>query len=245
MKKIFLLLVFLNGVLLFWGFNSSKMSDNAVRQTSLYNKTKVDELVLLSEVSAEEKVAKPSKVNVNKTADVQALDVLQVADVHIKKTVDVQVPNVPKVIDVYTCYVVRPLKEKEANALRSKLESSVVEVLVSLQLEPQEYWVMIPATGSWAHSLSKLEEIKRKGVKDFWLLSQGENKGVISLGVYKTAGRAQNRLHWLRQRSVNAMVIGRKHKSKGYVVRLKTKDALDSIKPHLIGLQKKILKISC
>jgi len=232
MKKIFLLLVFLNGVLLLWSFSSNKVSDNVVRQASLYNQIEIEELVLLSEASIEEMLAKVSETKTK-------------AKAQIKKHVDVQKPDVLKVADVYTCYVVRPLKKKEANALKDKLTGSVLEVSVSLLLEPQEYWVMLPSTGSWADSLSKLEEIKRKGVKDLWIISEGESKGVISLGVYKMVSSAQSRLRWLKQRSVDATVIGRKNKSKGYVVRLKTKDALDSIEPHLIGLKKRILKIAC
>jgi len=224
MKKIFLLLVFLNGVLFLWSFSSSKESGNVVRQTSLYNQTEVEELVLLSEESVEEEGVK-------------------VSEVKIKEPIDVQKPGPLKVADVYTCYVVKPLKKKDANALKEKLAGSVLDVSVSLLLEPQEYWVMLPSTGSWADSLSKLDEIKRKGVKDLWIISDGESKGVISLGIYKKASSAEKRVFWLKRRSVDATVIGRK--SKNYEVRLKTKDALDSIKPHLKNLKKRPLKISC
>jgi len=228
MKKIFLLLVFLNGVLVLWSFSSNKGSDNVVRQASLYNQVEIEELVLLSEVHIEEMLAKVSQTK---------------AKAQIKKHVDVQKPDVLKVADVYTCYVVRPLKEKEVDELRVKLASSDIGISVSLLSESQKYWVLLPSTGNWASSLSKREEIKRKGVQDLWLLSEGESKGVISLGVYKTASSAQKRLDWLKQRSVDATVISKKNKS--YEVRLKSKGILDLIKPHLAGLKKRTLKIAC
>jgi len=226
MKKIFLLLVFLNGVLVLWSFSSNKGSDNVVRQASLYNQVEIEELVLLSEASIEEMLAKVSETKAQ-----------------IKRHVDVQKPDVLKVVDVYTCYVVRPLKEKEVDELRVKLASSDIGISVSLLSESQKYWVLLPSTGNWASSLSKREEIKRKGVQDLWLLSEGESKGVISLGVYKTASSAQKRLDWLKQRSVDATVISKKNKS--YEVRLKSKGILDLIKPHLAGLKKRTLKIAC
>jgi len=259
MKKIFLLLVLLNGVLILWSFSGSKVSESVVRQASLYDQTEVEELVLLSEVRVADKAAKVSEAETKELVGVQDTDVqdtdvqdtdvqdTDVQDTDVQDTdvqdTDVQDTDVLKVIDVYTCYVVKPLKKKEVDTLKAKLGSSAVEASVSLLLGTQEYWVTLPTTGNWESSLSKLEEIKRKGVKDLWLISEGESKGVISLGVYKTASSAQNRLRWLKQRSVDATVIGRKTKT--YEVRLKIKATSGPIELLLTGFKKRTLKISC
>jgi hypothetical protein len=60
------------------------------------------------------------------------------------------------------------------------------------------YWVMLPPAKSAAAAAPLLERLQRAGVKDFYLIRNGENVNAISLGVFSAKGSAQRRVEQLR-----------------------------------------------
>jgi hypothetical protein len=61
------------------------------------------------------------------------------------------------------------------------------------------FWVMLPPAKSAAAAVPLLERLQRAGVKDFYLIRNGENVNAISLGVYSAKASAQRRVEQLRR----------------------------------------------
>ncbi len=224
MKYIFLLLVFFNAVLLLWGFSVSDTQDSLGKQVALYNQKDIESLVLLTASDLEDRV------------------------VDMKQTVAATQLEVGNKTTPESCYFVGSFKVKR-NAEKLRDEFAWISLDASIAVLPgsQKYWAVYPVTGVWESSLKKLAKLKAKGVKDLWLISDGVDRGVISLGIFDEANNAKRRLDELREIMAGAIVIARKEAE--YRVRLKTNDSLNSIKAYFgrqrSKLKKSILTIAC
>ena len=99
------------------------------------------------------------------------------------------------------CYTLGPLLSEKA--IR-KLESSVSDLGYEVQtraLEQQEisgYWVFLPPYDSRAKALEVAAELARKGIKDYYVVTDKENRNAISLGLFSDQGRANRRMAHIR-----------------------------------------------
>ncbi len=72
--------------------------------------------------------------------------------------------------------------------------------------ETKRYWVMLPPVATAAKAEPMLEQLKRAGIKDFYLIRSGDNKNAISLGVYSADESAKRRLRQIRDLKLNAKI---------------------------------------
>jgi hypothetical protein len=71
------------------------------------------------------------------------------------------------------------------------------------------YWVYIPPLGSKVDASRKGEELKGRGITDFYIVQEaGPWQFAISLGVFNTEEAAANYLVQLKKKNVRSAVIG-------------------------------------
>jgi hypothetical protein len=216
MKRLFLLLLFINVVYFFWGDTIKQNKAHLQQQTPLYDAKVMETLVLISEQQA--------ALEITKSKAKQEV---------VNKAVQ-QVPAPPP-IPSYSCYVLGDFAtQAEADEFNSSLEFEVNQSVVIPIRTVDEFWVMSPAAASWEESVQNEAMIKNKGVSDLWLLPKGENKGVVSLGLFADIELATSRLTELREKQINAKIV----------VRTKSRFALKIEVSDEAGLAESILKKS-
>lgn len=86
--------------------------------------------------------------------------------------------------------------------LGSRLDSRQIEQII-------RYWVYIPPLGSKAAVNQKVEQLKARGVAEYFIVQDaGHWRNAISLGVFKTQEAAQNYLNVLRGKDVRSARVG-------------------------------------
>ncbi|ORU91577.1 MAG: hypothetical protein A6F70_00425 [Cycloclasticus sp. symbiont of Bathymodiolus heckerae] len=219
MKQLFLLLLFINVVYFFWGMTVNEAQESQVRQEPLYDQKELEVLELLSKDESTQKLSEQKSMEV-----------------------------VPEGMEQYTCYVVGGFGSKNsASQLKDNIKKIFLHVPVVISRLEQEYWVVYPSTGDWNHSLENVKMLKIKGVTDLWLVPKGQDKGVVSLGLFKTLSRAESKLEELKKKTVNAAILNREKVS--YGVKVETNDGVEAIQSFLdtqvISLENSIRKIAC
>ncbi len=101
------------------------------------------------------------------------------------------------------CYVAGPYRD-EANVLTAaeNIKSQVLKSNIRRLTTTQEagYWVYIPALPSRAEALKKGRELAAAFVKDYYVVTSGNNENSISLGLYREPFNADNRVNQLKQK---------------------------------------------
>jgi hypothetical protein len=125
----------------------------------------------------------------------ESTEVVEQAPEPVEDTAPVDAPVVRH------CYTLGPLLSEKA--IR-KLESSVGGMGYEVQtraIEQQEisgYWVFLPPYDSRAKALEIAAELARKGIKDYYVVTDKENRNAISLGLFSDKGRANRRMAYIR-----------------------------------------------
>ncbi len=85
----------------------------------------------------------------------------------------------------------------ESLSLGSRLTVRKVE-------ETAGFWVFFPPQGNKANADKKVDEVRKLGVKDYFIIGEaGPNQWAISLGVFKTEEAARNYLADLTRQGIN------------------------------------------
>ena len=101
-----------------------------------------------------------------------------------------------------SCFELGPFRRRHdaTKALRT-LDTQLVDAAI----EPREkklrhrYWIYIPPLKSRRAARQEIRRLKRLGVTDLILLTQGEKKNAISLGIYQYKQNFERRLRYLRR----------------------------------------------
>ncbi len=131
------------------------------------------------------------------------------------------------------CYRIGPVNDKKTLAtLRNRLqrhlgsrgrsESRKVPVKVG-------YWVYLPPQPI-PQAEATVRELRKKGIKDIYLLREGDNRGAISLGLYKQKRFAERRRQQLAGKGIQAE-LGPRHKP-GYRYWVNVKVRAEKPPPH-------------
>jgi len=98
------------------------------------------------------------------------------------------------------------------------------------------FWVFIPPLKNHADVLRKLEQLKKRGVNDYFVVQEeGAWLNTISLGVFRTEESAQKFLNSLRDKGVRSAKLGeRMSKLKFTVFLLKDLDRAATDKIHVL-----------
>lgn len=95
------------------------------------------------------------------------------------------------------CYTLGPFKTKEdANAVREQLTTVGLPAKRRLSKDNSRkgFWVLLPPEASRQQARQNIEQLKEKGIKDYFLVVTGEQTNAVSLGVFSQTDTAQRRM---------------------------------------------------
>jgi len=102
---------------------------------------------------------------------------------------------------VRQCYTLGPMiSEKALQKLRSRLEEQGYSVQTR-SIEQQEtagYWVYLPPYENRKQALEIAAELARKGIKDYYVVTDKEFRNAVSLGLFSDKDRANRRMAHIR-----------------------------------------------
>lgn len=122
-----------------------------------------------------------------------------VAEVNGGKQSDSTPANVVEINDdiQQICFSAGPFDiEANVHAAAETLEPLVLKTNIRKITTTQEagYWVYLPALSSRAEALKKGRELAAAFVKDYYVVTSGDNENSISLGLYREPFNADNRI---------------------------------------------------
>lgn len=105
------------------------------------------------------------------------------------------------------CYTLGVFKTKSESApILNILKKNVLKIRTRKIISSQEagYWVYIPAKNSRNEALEIGRKLSELNIKDYYVVTGGENENTISLGLYREIGNADARLQELKRKGFNA-----------------------------------------
>jgi len=184
MRRFFLLLVFCNIVYFLWAASVNTQVVATPQQIPLYDQKALETLLLVS-------------------ADREDITDLMSQ----QEQVISELAKDKKPAKEQYCFLLGDFVDKnQAQGLADQLVNDNARVSVVSPDTYEEYWVMFPAATTWQESLKNEQMVKEHGEDDLWLIPSGENKGVISLGLFVDVKRANNRLNELLAKEIDATI---------------------------------------
>jgi len=221
LKRLCLLLIFVNVVGFFWGMTAGQQDGIIGASATLSELEGLEQLSLwASEEALSGDLDKPVELVVDKV-------------------------NIPL---MESCFIIKSMmSENDAAELLSLLQAGGLDVSLSSQLVKEEFWLIHVRANNWQQSLRDVESLKAKGVADLWLVPSGVDKGVISLGLFATKARAEERLKQLSDKQISSTI--RLRQNHRYAVMLKWLGDITQLRSHLEALkselQNTMKKINC
>jgi hypothetical protein len=105
--------------------------------------------------------------------------------------------NVAAIDSAQYCERIGPLTEAEAAAsLRARLGtlSAAAEVKEVAELQLRGYWVYLPQSPDREAALALARQLSAGGIRDYYVVTAGENENTISLGMFHDAVNADKRV---------------------------------------------------
>jgi hypothetical protein len=132
------------------------------------------------------------------------------------------------------CVAWRGLRPTEVTQVRAQLKALAGEQILSFTEVPvnTRYWVVFPPLTSPLAAAAKHAELAAAGVRDTYVVKQGEWRNAISLGLYATTETAQQRTSELEAKGILGTRIERQARQGTayyFVIRSEDPDALKSL----------------
>lgn len=105
------------------------------------------------------------------------------------------------------CYTVGVFNSKsETSPILDELKNEVIKIRTRKVTSSHEagYWVLIPSSKTREKALSIARQLSEYQIKDYYVVTGGENENTISLGVYRDKKNADARLEELLTKGFNA-----------------------------------------
>jgi len=105
------------------------------------------------------------------------------------------------------CYTAGVFNAKsEIQPVMDALKNDVIKIRTRKVISTQEagFWVFIPALTTREEALNIGRLLSKNGIKDYYVVTGGENENTISLGLYRDRQNANARLESLLKRGFNA-----------------------------------------
>ncbi len=109
-----------------------------------------------------------------------------------------------------TCLTFGPLPdEQQTTALADWFRSrqARVQQRSSSPRDKSLFWIYLAPLGTEAGARAVLDELKKKGISDYRLISQGDLKNAVSLGLYSSQAAVNDRLAQLRHQGYKPVVV--------------------------------------
>ncbi len=184
MKIVIGLLLAVNLLLFYWVTQQTDQEDHLLSEVA----TNMPPLRLLSETTPQV-VAEPSVVVENEKPMKES------SKAAVTQKTEPVVPSPLRAVFLeLACYSLGPfLEEKSVQSASSTLK--ILGVVTTYKLETRQevsgYWVYIPPLPSRADARKVISMLKKRGIKDFLIVSNGLKKNAISLGFFRTRDGAQ------------------------------------------------------
>lgn len=108
-----------------------------------------------------------------------------------------------------SCYTLGPFKTvDDANAARDQLKTAGVasKRRMSKDNSRKAFWVLLPPANSRAQARENVNELKAKGIKDYFLVVTGEQSNAVSLGVFSQSDTAKRRIEEIKALGFNPSI---------------------------------------
>ena len=105
------------------------------------------------------------------------------------------------------CYSVGVFNSRsEIRPILDVLKTEVIKIRTRKIISTQEagYWVFIPAMKSREEALRVGRQLSQNNIKDYYVVTGGENENTLSLGLYRDRQNADARLEELLSKGFNA-----------------------------------------
>ncbi len=127
----------------------------------------------------------------------------------------------PAINDAQYCERIGPLREAEAAAsLRARLGtlSAAAEVKEVEEMQVRGYWVYLPPSADREAALALARQLAAGGVRDYYVVTAGDNENTISLGMFQDRVNADKRVQQIAALGFNPKRIERGDLEKRYWV---------------------------
>jgi hypothetical protein len=113
------------------------------------------------------------------------------------------------------CVVLNGVSQSEADTLTRLFAEKLPVFRLSRTGTPGlAYWVHIPPFSTRREAESRVAELRRLGVQEYFIMQEGADSFTISLGLFSTPGAAESALAVLREKGVRSARLGeRPHRS--------------------------------
>lgn len=105
------------------------------------------------------------------------------------------------------CFTFGPFTKSKLVAKATKAASALgvhVEQRQQSKRTPKGYWVYLPASKSYQAAKRKITQLKKKGLKDLFIMGKGARKNAISLGLFKSKKTAEDRFKQVKKLGLKA-----------------------------------------
>ncbi|MDR2789167.1 MAG: SPOR domain-containing protein [Candidatus Accumulibacter sp.] len=114
------------------------------------------------------------------------------------------------------CFALSDISQSEADAIERLFAEKLPAFRLSrtAMLGSPGYWVFIPPLRTRREAESKVAELRRLGVREYFIMQEGADSFAISLGLFSTRGAAESSLAALKGKGVRSVrLIERPRKS--------------------------------
>ncbi|MDR1936156.1 MAG: hypothetical protein LBS49_11375 [Candidatus Accumulibacter sp.] len=115
------------------------------------------------------------------------------------------------------CIALSEVPQLEADALERLFAEKLPAFRLSRAAMPGSvsYWVHIPPFRTRREAESKVGELRRLGVREYFIMQEGADSFAISLGLFSTPGAAESTLAALRERGVRSARLAERPRNSG------------------------------
>ena len=224
MKWLFIVLLTANLLYFGWEFDRQITMDLANARQALKVPAGTESLELISEMNVLPSVRgqQASAQNVNETGEELSTtpDILQ-TDIKIEEEfVNQLVTQLPDIVSTdisgdlvneeSMCFTFGPFPDnQQASELIEWFAEYQVQYEQRLETgrEKQLFWIYLQPEGSRNSAMEAIEDLKKKGIKDYRLIESGNMQNAISLGLFSTQASVNKRLNELKDKGYHPVVI--------------------------------------
>jgi hypothetical protein len=225
MKTLFFLVVIANVALFMWEYKTGALAP-VIETTSQNTDLNQEQILLLSELKNIPQPILPAPASeppVEETALIEKIDAVSPS---VSESVDKSAPKDPIITTADKienhCYEVGPfINNKLYLTWASRLKDIESNIKQLSRKEPiaSSYIVYYQTAETAAQTETDIQMLKNHGVKDFWLVTTGEDKDKISLGVFSKETSALAMKSELLAKGINAEIKPRyKTKARKYAL---------------------------
>jgi hypothetical protein len=108
-----------------------------------------------------------------------------------------------------SCYTLGPFKAvNDANSVRNMLKKAKISAKRRVKKDKTRkgFWVLLPPAASHAQARENVEKLKAQGIKDYFLVANGDQTNAVSLGVFAQSDTAQSRYQEIKGMGFNPKI---------------------------------------